>query len=148
MYGDMWECMGIAGIGCKFFCGDEKNETLCVGNWWGRPHANFCVWGSSPCNFSLHGVDLHGSVIQGCPRGCQIHGLSKLSTFCTFRKLSYRNLAQRVSHNFHLSVMVIFFFRQFPGPVSWTICHFFNFWHFFNFAKWQKVRITKIPTLK
>ena len=45
MYRDMWGCMGIAGRRCKFFCGDEKYEIFCVGNAWGRPHANFCAWG-------------------------------------------------------------------------------------------------------
>ena len=66
IYAEMWGFMGIAGRRYKFFCGDEKNEIFCVGNAWGRPHANFCVWGPSPRKFSLCGADLHGSVIQGC----------------------------------------------------------------------------------
>ena len=71
--------------------------------------------------------------------------------FALFTGLTIGILSQKVRHNFHLSVMVIFFFCQFLGPVSWKICLIFNFWHFFQLCGskyWQKMKITKIPTLK
>ena len=86
MYGDMWECMGIAWRRCNFFSGDERDEMFCLGNAWGRPHANFCAWGPSPHNFLLRGADLRGFVIQGCfIMGEYIQGVKNLH-FDTVKK--------------------------------------------------------------
>ena len=57
---------GDCGEKVQVFLWGRKNEIFCVGNAWGRPHANFCVWGPSPHKFYLCGADLRGSVIQGC----------------------------------------------------------------------------------
>ena len=45
--GAAWGCMGIAGTGYKFFCGDEKEQNNCHAIFlaWGAPHSIFMfVW--------------------------------------------------------------------------------------------------------
>ena len=56
--GDVWGYVGMDGnCGEKMhvFLWGRKNEIFCVGNAWGRPHANFCAWGPSHAFFFVWG---------------------------------------------------------------------------------------------